>query len=212
MVTCLLSAQKACFTGTRTRCNLCCEGAHQHATHQHSSRLRLPRPRRQPRRAARRRASRAARGRAHPLGRHPRRYRRLRGQGLLARDQARRRQGGLAAQRRLLQLAERGDPDLAEGDDTRERRVAAQRHAQHGRAAPHPAAQDHLPRFHAARHRPARGGARAARAEHRQDRGGRGHRRLRRAGVAASCRCRPSPDCSVYRRTTATSCSAGPTR
>ena len=29
---------------------------------------------------------------------------------------------------------------------------------------------------------------------------------------AVSCRCRPSPDCSVCRRTTATSCSAGPTR
>ena len=62
-------------------------------------------------------------------------------------------------------------------------RVAAQRHAQHGRPAPHPAPQDHLARLHSPRHRTAGGGARAALAEHRQDRRGRGRRRLRRAGV-----------------------------
>jgi len=38
---------------------------------------------------------------------------------------------------RLLQLAERRHPDMAQGDDARERRTAAQRHAQHGRPTPH---------------------------------------------------------------------------
>ena len=51
----------------------------------------------------------------------------------------------------VLQLAERGHPGLAAGDDARAGRTAAQRDAQHGRAAPHPAAQDHLPRVHAPR-------------------------------------------------------------
>ena len=45
----------------------------------------------------------------------------LRGQGLLDRLQARGRQGSVAAQRRLLQLAERGDPRLAEGDEASSR-------------------------------------------------------------------------------------------
>ena len=91
-------------------------------------------------------------------------------------------------------------------------RAAAQRHAQHGRAAPHPAAQDHLPRLHAARHRTARGGARPARAEHRQGRGRRGQRRLRRAGVVRAAAAGHRRACSASRRRTATSCSAGPTR
>ena len=105
-------------------------------------------------------ARRTAQDRADPLGGHPRRCRRLRGQRLLDRHQACRCQGGVAPQRRLLQLAERRHPDVAAGDEARAGRTAAQRHAQHGRAASHPAAQDHLPRVHAARHRPAGGGAR----------------------------------------------------
>ena len=103
--------------------------------------------------------------------------------GLLDRHQARGRQGGVAPQRRLLQLAERRHPGLAAGDEARAGRAAAQRHAEHGRAAPHPAAQDHLPRVHAAGHRAAGGRTRPARPEHRQSGGGRGLRRLRRAGV-----------------------------
>ena len=74
-------------------------------------------------------------------------------------------------------------PTMAQGDDARERRTAAQRHAQHGRPTPHPAAQDHLPRIHPPRGRSAGGGARTARPEHRQERGRRGFGRLRRAGV-----------------------------
>ena len=176
----LLSAVKACFTGTRTRCN---SGEHLYGTPANFSRLRLPRSRRQPGRAPGGRTRRAPRVRADPLGRHTGRQRRLRGQRLLARHQARRRQGGLAPQRRLLQLAERRHPDVAQRNDARERRAAAQRHAQHGRPAPHPAAQDHLPRLHPPGDRPPGGRARRARPEHRQERGRRGHRRLRRTGV-----------------------------
>ena len=102
---------------------------------------------------------------------------------------------------------------LAATEMTREdSRAAAHRHAQHGRAAPHPAAQDHLPRLHAARHRTAGGRARAARPEHRQDRGGRGYAATSSSRCRASCRCRRSRACSACRRRTATSCSAGPTR
>ena len=130
-----------------------------------------------------------------PLGRHPGRHGRLRGQRLLDRHQARGRQGGVAPQRRLLQLAERRHPDLAAGDEAGAGRAAAQRHAEHGRTAPHPAAQDHLPRVHATGHRAAGGRTRPARPEHRQSRGGRGLRRLRRAGVvraAAASHRRPA--------------------
>ena len=72
---------------------------------------------------------------------------------------------------------------MAQGDDARERRNAAQRHAQHGRPAPHPAAQDHLPWLYAPRDRPAGGRTRTPRPEHRQSGGVRGFGRLRRAGV-----------------------------
>jgi len=37
---------------------------------------------------------------------------------------------------------------MAQGDDARDRRNAAQRLAQHGRSTPHAAAQDHRPRLH----------------------------------------------------------------
>src|SRR5262245_54841121 len=54
-------------------------------------------------------------------------------------------------------------------------RLAAQRDAQHGRAPPHPVAQDHLPRFHSARGRTPTGGAQPTGAAHRQERRGGGH-------------------------------------
>ena len=57
-----------------------------------------------------------------------------------------------------------------------------------------------------------RGRARAARPEHRRDRGGRGHAATSSSRCRASCRCRRSPACSACRRRTATSSSAGPTR
>ena len=57
-----------------------------------------------------------------------------------------------------------------------------------------------------------RGGTCAARAEHRQDRRGGGLRRLRRAGSLRAAAAGDRRICSVFRRTTATSCSAGPTR
>ena len=72
---------------------------------------------------------------------------------------------------------------MAQGDDARNRRTAAQRHAQHGRPTPHPAAQDHLPRLHPPRDRSAGGRARAPRPEHRQECGRRGFGRFRRAGL-----------------------------
>ena len=116
------------------------------------------------------------------------------------------------AQRRLRQLAERRHPGLAAGDEARRDRPAAKRPAQHGRPATHPAAQDHLPRVHAPSHRSAGGGTRTARSEHRQDRGRRGHRRLRRAGVLRAAAAGHRRPARRARRTTATSCSAGPTR
>ena len=163
-------------------------------------------------RPARRGTRRAAQVRADPLGRRAGRHRRLRRQRLLARHQARRRQGGVAAQRRLLQLAERRHPDLAQGDDARGDRAAARRHAQHGRAAPHPAAQDHLARLHA--HAPSDGWRRNSRSARRTSPRPRPPRAPATSSsrCRASCRCRPSPACSACRRRTATSCSAGPTR
>ena len=103
-------------------------------------------------------------------------------------------------------------PTWPQGDDARGDRAAAQRHAQHGRAAPHPAAQDHLARVHPARHRTA-GGASSPSAPRTSPR----PLPPRAAATSssrcrASCRCRPSPVCWVFPRRTATSCSAGPTR
>ena len=177
-----------------------------------SRRLRLSRPGRQPGRVAGRRACRAAHGRADPLGGHSRWRGRVRGQRLLDRHQARRRQGGVAPQRRLLQLAERRHPDLAAGDEARAGRTAAQRHAQHGRPAPHPAAQDHLPR--ASRPAPSDGWRRSSPSAPRTSPRPRPPRAAATSSsrCRASCRCRPSPACWACRRTIATSCSAGPTR
>ena len=107
---------------------------------------------------------------------------------------------------------ERRHPEMAEGDDARNRRTAAQRHAQHGRPTPHPATQDHLPRLHAPRDRSAGGRARTARPEHRQERRRPRVRATSSSRYRASCRCRPSPAYWACRRRTATSCSAGPTR
>ena len=98
-------------------------------------------------------------------------------------------------------------------DMTRESdRPAAPRHAQHGRTAPHPVAQDHLPRIH-----PAGGGAPAGRTATSARRTSRSPppRKVPATSSSrcrASCRCRPSRVCSACRRRTATSCSAGPTR
>ena len=58
------------------------------------------------------------------------------------------------------------------------------RDAQHGRAAPHPAAQDHLPRLHPARHRTAARRSSTQRAQNiAKTAAAEGTRRLRRAGV-----------------------------
>ena len=86
------------------------------------------------------------------------------------------------------------------------------RPAQHGRAAPHASAQDHLAWIHAAGRRAAASRPQRARPEHRQGGGGGGFRRLRRAGVVRAAACRPSPGCSACRWRTARSCSTGPTR
>ena len=74
-------------------------------------------------------------------------------------------------------------PDLAASDDPRRDRSAEGRPAEHGRAAAHPPAQDHLPRLHPALRRSAGGRTADPRREHREGRGRRGHWRLRRTGV-----------------------------
>lgn len=56
--------------------------------------------------------------------------------------------GGVQAQRHLRQFARRRHPGVAAGDDPRRDRPAEERVAEHGRAAAHPAAQDHLAWFH----------------------------------------------------------------
>ena len=138
--------------------------------------------------------------------------RRLRGQGLLARHQARRRQGGVAAQRRLLQLAERGHPDLAEGDDARARSScsAASCSTWTRRTTPGCARSSRA----GSRRAPSDGWRRSSRSARRTSPRPRPPRAAATSSsrCRASCRCRPSPACSACRRTTATSCSAGPTR
>ncbi len=74
-------------------------------------------------------------------------------------------------------------PTWPQGDDPRRDRSAEGRPAEHGRAAAHPPAQDHLPRLHPASRRTARGGTTDPRPEDRRDRRIRGVGRLRRAGV-----------------------------
>ena len=180
---------------------------------QYPSRLRLPRPGREPRAPARRRTRRAAQVRAHPLGRRARRHRRLRRQGLLARHQARRRQGGVEAQRRLLQLAERRHPGLAAGDDARRRSTCSAAVMLNMDAPHHTRLRKIISRGFTPRAiGRLRGGARPARAEHRQDAPRRRAPATSSSRCRASCRCRPSPACSACRRRTATSSSAGPTR
>ena len=175
-------------------------------------RLRLPRRDPESRASARCRTRRAARVRAYPLGRCARRYGRLRRQGLLAGHQARRRQRGVQAQRRLRQLAGRRDPDVAAGDDPRRDRSAEGCPAEHGRAAAHPAAQDHLPRLHPTGRRTTGGRTATTRPEDRRRPPRPRAPATSSSRCRANCRCRPSPDCWACRRRTATSCSAGPTR
>ena len=79
--------------------------------------------------------------------------------------------------------AKRRDPAVQQRHRARGHRGPALRHAQHGRAAPHQAAQDHLPRLHATGRRTLGGRASGAGAEDRAGRGGRGFGRLRRAGL-----------------------------
>ena len=205
----LLSAVKACFTGTRTRCN---------------KELTMPSPNLPPgfdptdpdinveglpieefaelRKAA-------------PIWwceHDPGSRRRVQRRRLLGGHQAQGRQRDLPAQRRLLQLRKRRDPALQRRHRSRGHRGPATRDAQHGRAASHPAAQDHLPRVHPAGRRPVARRAERAGAEDRQDGGVPGRRRLRRAGVVRAAAAGHRRSARRARRRTATSSSAGPTR
>ena len=129
--------------------------------------------------------------------------RRIRRRRLLGGVQTQGRQRDLAAQRRLLQPGEdRAAPLQRRHGAASSVETGQVRAAQHGRAAAHPSAQDHLPRLHtpgrrAASRRPARAGP-----PHR----GRARRRRVPATSSSRCRasfrCRPSPACWVCRRKT----------
>ena len=106
-------------------------------------------------RPARRRARRVAQVRAHPLGRRARRNRRIRDKGYWL----------VTKHADVKEVSKRNDvfgssPDGAIPTWPQEMNARAidlqkRRPAQHGRAAAHPAAQDHLPRLHPARRRTA---------------------------------------------------------
>src|ERR1700722_11970663 len=178
---CLLSAVKACFTGTRTRCNKELSNAQPPP----AARLRPYGSRHLRAGSARRGVRRATQGRADLVVRaDARSCWRVQRRRLLGGEQAQRRQRGVAAQRRVLQLRERRDPPLPRRHRPRGRRDPAVRDAQHGRTASHPAAQDHFTGVHAAGRRTVARRAESAGGEHRQDRRRSGRRRLRRAGVA----------------------------
>ena len=163
------------------------------ADSQPPARIRLHRSRHLRRTAAGRRACRDAEGRADLVERTAEGRRRFRRRRLLGGDQAQGRQGGVGAQRRVLQPGEDGVAALPGRPRGRSHRAGQVRPAQHGRATPHASAQDHLAGVHAAGGRTTAGRTQRARAEP-------SPRPPRRRGAATSssrcppsCRCRRSP-------------------